>query len=176
MNNTTLSLSLCVHNTSAQKLISHSCKSGISLSSFFEHKYSPNTTIEIIPIVWIIHQSQVDGNPPYIVHVTMCIKKSVTEKSRHFLDFSTLIASNTALLNDGWMSVLYGRCDVIICNIHSRAQTITYPIKLDIRTAALSIHPYALHTSKYLVVNIRSIVILVANKTWLIWKIIPRTR
>lgn len=116
MNNTTLSL--CVHNKSAQKLVPHSCNSGISLSSFFEHKYSPRTTIEIIPITWMIHQSQVDGNPPYIVHVTICIKKSVTEKSRHFLDFSTIIASNTALLN-GDMSVLHGRWDVIIYNIHS---------------------------------------------------------
>lgn len=41
----------------------------------------------------------------------------------------------------------------------------THPIKLDMRIAELSIHPSALHTSKYLVVNIRSIVILVANKT-----------
>lgn len=31
----------------------------------------------------------------------MCIKKSVTEKSKHFFDFSTMIASNIELINGG---------------------------------------------------------------------------
>lgn len=75
----------------------HNSSKGISLSSFFEHKYSPNTTIRIIPMMCIIHQSQVDGNPPYIEHKMMCIIKSVTEKSRHFFDFSTINANIIAL-------------------------------------------------------------------------------
>ena len=41
----------------------------------------------------------------------------------------------------------------------------THPIKLEIKTAALSIQPNALHMSKCLAVNILSMVILVANKT-----------
>jgi len=41
----------------------------------------------------------------------------------------------------------------------------THPTKHEIRTAALSIQPYALHTFKYSSVNIRSIVIVVAYRT-----------
>lgn len=44
----------------------------------------------------------------------------------------------------------------------------SYPIILDNKTAALSIHPAAVQISKYSAVNIRSIVMLVANKTWFI--------
>jgi hypothetical protein len=54
----------------------------------------------IMPMKLIIHQSHVDGNPPeYIVHRTRCITNNVTEKSRHFLDFSTINASSNDLLN-----------------------------------------------------------------------------
>jgi len=63
----------------------------------------------------------------------MCIKNNVTEKSRHFFDFSTIIASS----ND--------------------------PIKLENNTAELSIQPTALQISKCLDVNILSIVIEVPN-------------
>ena len=67
----------------------------------------------------MIHQSQVDGKPPYIEHVTMCIKKSVTEKSKHFLDFSTMIASNIALFKGKWSGEqmivsIARRCDVTL--------------------------------------------------------------
>lgn len=63
----------------------------------------------IIPIICIIHQSQVDGNPPYIEQKMMCIMNSVTEKSRHFLDFSTMIASITDLIKNDCMSLLRQR-------------------------------------------------------------------
>lgn len=73
----------------------------MSLSSFFEHMYSPKTTIRIIPIIWMIHQSHVEGNPPYIAQKMTCMTKRVTEKSRHFFDFSTINASIIAL----WLQI-----------------------------------------------------------------------
>ena len=42
----------------------HRTNNGISLSSFLEHKYSPNNTMMIMPVKLTIHQSHVDGNPP----------------------------------------------------------------------------------------------------------------
>mmetsp|Transcript_22626 Transcript_22626/g.42638 ORF Transcript_22626/g.42638 Transcript_22626/m.42638 type:complete len:91 (-) Transcript_22626:365-637(-) len=42
----------------------HKTNNGISLSSLLEQKYSPNTTIIIIPRMCMIHQSHVEGNPP----------------------------------------------------------------------------------------------------------------
>jgi len=44
----------------------------------------------------------------------------------------------------------------------------THPKIEDIKIAALSTQPMALHTSKYFAVNIRSTVTVVANKTWFI--------
>lgn len=75
----------------------HSTSNGISLSSLFEQKYSPSTTISIMPRMCMIHQSHVEGNPPYTEQRATCIMKSVTEKSRHFFDFSTMIASSSDL-------------------------------------------------------------------------------
>jgi len=68
----------------------------------------------------------------------MCMRKRVTEKSKHFFDFSTMKTR---------------RMD---------------PKIEDIKIAALSTQPMALHTSKYFAVNIRSTVTVVANKTWFI--------
>ena len=44
-------------------------------------------------------------------------------------------------------------------------ETETHPTKHDVKTAALSIQPYALHTFKYSSVNIRSMVTVVAYRT-----------
>lgn len=70
---------------------------GISLNSFLEHKHSPNKIMIIIWAIFTIHQSQVDGIPPYNVQAKVCIAKRVTEKSRHFFAFSTMMAKRTAL-------------------------------------------------------------------------------
>ena len=45
----------------------------------------------------MIHQSKTVGNPPYNVVKVKCNKKSVTEKSKHFLLFSTTMANKTDL-------------------------------------------------------------------------------
>ena len=74
-----------------------SVNNGMSLSSLSEHKYSPSRIINIVPKMCTIHQSQVFGKPPYAVHVARWIRKRVTEKSRHFFAFSTMIARRAAL-------------------------------------------------------------------------------
>ena len=50
-------------------------------------------------------------------------------------------------------------------NFPPRNETETHPTKHDVKTAALSIQPYALHTFKYSSVNIRSMVTVVAYRT-----------
>jgi hypothetical protein len=47
----------------------------------------------------------------------------------------------------------------------NETETETHPTKHDVKTAALSIQPYALHTFKYSSVNIRSMVTVVAYRT-----------
>ena len=148
-------------NMSTIMISNQRTNSGISLSSFFEQKYSPKTTMTIIPIICIIHQSHVDGNPSYIEQTMMCIIKRVTEKSRHFLDFSTIIASIIDLSADEGKNFHYRTCSKMI----TITSIDTHPIILEKSIAALSIHPEAVQMSKYFAVKIRSIVMEVANKT-----------
>lgn len=115
-------------------------KSGISLSSTLEQKYSPNNTIIINAKTLITHQSQVAGNPPYIQQIRKWMIKRVIEKSRHFLDFSTTSASSTA------------------------------PATEERIIAQLSNHPSFVQSSMYFAVKIRSTVILDPVKKWMIWK------
>ena len=72
-------------------------KSGISFNSFNEHRYSPSKIMTIVPRIWTIHQSQLEGTPSYQQQDTRWIMNKVTEKSKHFFDFSTMIANNKAL-------------------------------------------------------------------------------
>jgi hypothetical protein len=102
----------------------------------------------------------------------MCIMKSVTEKSRHFFDFSTIIASIIDLCYNKNKKMNISLNDWRV-KVSTGSSLGTHPIILENRTAALSIHPNAVQMSKYFAVNIRSIVILVANKTWFIWNTNP---
>lgn len=97
----------------------------------------------IMPRMCTIHQSQVPGIPSYKQQHRRWIRNSVTEKSRHFFDFSTISAKRTA------------------------------PVNEESSTAELSIQPGMDQISRYLVVNIRSIVTVVAKRTWLHWKMNP---
>ena len=147
---------------SPSRSVPHNTNNGISLNSLLEQKYSPSNTIIIMPNICIIHQSQVDGKPPYIEHNMMCIMNSVTEKSKHFFDFSTINANSNALNQEE--KAFYLR---LLINITDALSEIigTHPITLDINTAPLSTQPVALQISKYLAVNIRSMVMLAANST-----------
>ena len=51
-----------------QTSFSYKVSSGMSSSSRREHRCSPNNIIPIVPVTWMIHQSQVDGTPLYMVH------------------------------------------------------------------------------------------------------------
>lgn len=186
------SLSSSSSSSCLRPLVSvHNTNNGISLNSRFEQQYSPSNTMSIIPNICIIHQSHVDGQPSYTEHRRICIRKRVTEKSRHFFDFSTMIASNNDLQmmagSEEWkvrqkkpqndemrVSPIVRGDEWAPCQKFKQCSQ-TYPIMLDVNTAALSIHPKALQISKNLEVNIRSSVMLVANNKWLIWNIIPRT-
>ncbi len=50
-------------------------------------------------------------------------------------------------------------------NFPTERTKLTHPTKHDVKTAALSIQPYALHTFRYSSVNIRSMVTVVAYRT-----------
>ncbi len=79
-------------------IYNHICNKGMSSSSRREHRNSPNKIIMMVPKIWQIHQSQVAGMPLYQVQSSKCTKNNVTLKSKHFFDFSTIMANNTALV------------------------------------------------------------------------------
>ena len=84
----------------------HSSNNGISLNSFKEHKYSPTRIITIVPSMCTIHQSSFTGIPEYQMHEKRWMRNRVTEKSKHFFDFSTIIANSTALCIEGWCTLV----------------------------------------------------------------------
>ena len=93
------------NNTMCEMIVFLPYNNGISISSLLEHKYSPNTTIIIKLNTCTIKKSEDEktSEPNPNQQMIQWTKNSVIEKSRHFLLFSTIIASKKDLKN-AWFS------------------------------------------------------------------------